>query len=493
MEPNDQPLRLKNLIFAVPECSEELDYKHHSAGSMFFNAHAGTRTFIEKYDGEAYMHLVKQKIEEKFGMIDKLVGSEGGLKMDTGFKTQIKGIITEIYGINRRSPKYWKILKNGAKIGETDVKEGLASSGGQDISTTAPHLNLKYLFLSVVYLRLKTEFFESLGSKGLEVGINDLVRVYGSGDVCLSKLGRYLEFVKTIARDFGFGINLKFQKEQKIKLVYWYQDLYLNLLKKLIQGHPNALYYKESKFKSIFRKVFESYGSKDTFLLNKRLRHIACAIVFISLRICGISLTLLDVIEILKKEPILIHLHYSSVTRIIREICDECVDKFIQLLMLYESKKEVFIKKLGNLFYFLKVHLDKIDEIISQTRVNIKSALVLGIVKFMIKKRVIKLASKLNKIGARKVILKNFGRENQAVSERHHGCQQGRVERIKESSGNLLGKRYVADGVQEIVKLPAICAVETSCFGPQYGLRDCKTAATLKEEEGDALSQFSLF
>ena len=54
---------------------------------------------------------MKKKIDDKFCKIDKLVGSTGGFKMESRFKTEIKNLICDIWMISRKKPWYIKAIR----------------------------------------------------------------------------------------------------------------------------------------------------------------------------------------------------------------------------------------------------------------------------------------------------------------------------------------------------------------------------------------------
>lgn len=382
--PENKPLRIQNLLFGEEDnlkFSEEMDYNTQTTSNIFFNPHARTRTIIEKYEGEAYMFTIKKKLEEKFSNIDKLLGEQGGFKMDCGFKKEVKNIVTEIHGITRRNPKYSRYLK---KMDDDNGAHTL-------------HLNLKYLFLSVVYLKLKSDLFQNIGDGVLEVGINDLVGVYGQNEICLGRLGNYLEFVKAIAKDYGLGLILNINEEDKRSLASFYLDYFLKVTDKLIRGNPNFANYNEKKMRRVFFKIYDEFKGREECMKSKRIRHLCCAIFHISLRVLDVNTTLLELIELLKKEQMFNQMMYHSVTRIRREICAEIFGKFKILLNQFKKKKQKFVLKLGKLSWFLKVYKGKEEELSKLKRMNIKCPLVLEIVKFMLKKKVIKIFSAIPK------------------------------------------------------------------------------------------------
>jgi len=383
--PKRSPLKIQNLLFAEEDTlqfSEEMDYNTQTTSNIFFNPHARTRTIIEKYEGEAYMFTIKKKLEEKFSNIDKLLGEQGGFKMDCGFKKEVKNIVTEIHGISRRNPKFSRYLKK---------------SDDENASQTL-HLNLKYLFLSVVYLKLKSDLFQNIGDSVLEVGINDLVGVYGQNEICLGRLGNYLEFVKAIAKDYGLGLTLDINEEDKRSLASFYLDYFLKVTDKLIRGNPNFANYNEKKMRRVFFKIYDEFKGREECMKSKRIRHLCCAIFHISLRVLDVNTTLLELIDLLKKEQMFNHMMYHSVTRIRREICAEIFGKFKILLKEFKLNKEKFILKLGKLSWFLKVYRGKEAELSNLKRMNIKCPLVLEIVKFMLKKKVIKIFGSIKEV-----------------------------------------------------------------------------------------------
>lgn len=309
--------------------SSEVDFKHQSTSNMFFNGHAKTRTFIEKYEGEAYTHNLKKKVEEKFSLIDKLFGKNGNFKMDTKFKSEVKEIIVQIHGITRRNQEFLRFL-NPSKEDPTF------------------HINLKYLFLSVVYLKLKSDLYENIGIDCFEIGLGELVKTYGSNDICLGKLGNYIDFVKAVIKEFGLGIKLKISKEEKKNLTFFYLEKYTKLSSKLIKGSPNYSNFNEKKLSRVCGKIFENFENKYDCVKGKRIRHFACGIFHIALRVLDVNVNLIELINLLKEDQAFKNIVYYSVTRIIREICDEFIDKFLQILLMFKKIRFLLLRNLEN-------------------------------------------------------------------------------------------------------------------------------------------------
>lgn len=383
----------KSLLLAPSnKFSDELDYKHQSASNMFFNCHARTRTLIERYQGEAYIHNLKKKVEEKFCLIDKLLGQRGGFKMDSRFKTGVKNLIGQVYGIARRNQAYLKYINPNKE-------------------EPSFHINLKYLFLAVVYLKLKGDLYENLNGDALEIGLGELVKVYGSNEICLGKLGKYIDFVKAIVREFGLGIKLVISNEEKRKLTFCYLESFSKLCSKVIKGSSNYAEFSQKKLKRVYTKIFENFEAKFDCIKGKRVRHFACAIFHISLRLLDFNVTLVELIDILRQDEAFGNIVYHSVTRIIREICDEFVDKFFQLLLMFKHSKILITKRLGNLSCFLAIYESKAEELINQNRVNIKSKIVKEIMKFCLKKKVLKAMKHLR-------VIKNLNLKKKKMKEK---------------------------------------------------------------------------
>lgn len=89
------------------------------------------------------------------------------------------------------------------------------------------NINLKYLFIAVVYLKLRSDLYTNIGDRVLEIGINDIINVYGKGEVCQGKLGRYIDYVKSIVRDNKLGLKLEIPYESRKKLNFLYYKYFL--------------------------------------------------------------------------------------------------------------------------------------------------------------------------------------------------------------------------------------------------------------------------
>lgn len=93
----------------------EIDFNNQSAAQTYFNPFSRSKVFIEKFQGESYLHTLKKKIDDKFCKIDKLVGSSGGFKMESRFKTEVKDLVCDIWIISRKKPWYIKSIRKDSE------------------------------------------------------------------------------------------------------------------------------------------------------------------------------------------------------------------------------------------------------------------------------------------------------------------------------------------------------------------------------------------
>lgn len=194
---------------------------------------------------------------------------------------------------------------------------------------------MKYLFIAVVYLKLRSDLFTNIGDRVLEIGINDIIEVYGKGEICQGKLGRYIDYVKSIVRDNKLGLKLEISYDSRKKLNFLYYDCFLKQILPTIKKNPNAPNFTEKKLKSVFDKIFKFFDGKENCLKNRKIRHFSCAIFYMSLRLIDITITLQELVKILQKDPMFSKMLYYSVSRINRDICDEFVNKFLFLIEFY--------------------------------------------------------------------------------------------------------------------------------------------------------------
>jgi len=50
--------------------------------------------------------------------------------------------------------------------------------------------------------------YTNIGDSLLEIGIDDLIKVYGQSEIHPGQLGKYIDLVKAIVGDFNLGLNL---------------------------------------------------------------------------------------------------------------------------------------------------------------------------------------------------------------------------------------------------------------------------------------------
>lgn len=155
---------------------------------------------------------------------------------------------------------------------------------------------MKYLFIAVVYLKLRSDLYTNIGDRVLEIGINDIIEVYGKGEICQGKLGRYIDYVKAVVRDNNLGLTLEIPYESRQKLNYLYYDCFVKQTLPVIKKNPNAPNFSEKKLRSVFEKIFRFFQGKENCLKNRKIRHFSCAIFYTSLRLIEISLTLQELV-----------------------------------------------------------------------------------------------------------------------------------------------------------------------------------------------------
>ena len=194
------------------------------------------------------------------------------------------------------------------------------------------NINLKYLFIAVVYLKLRSDLYTNIGDRVLEIGINDIIDVYGKGEICQGKLGRYIDYVKAVVRDNKLGLTLEIPYESRQKLNFLYYDCFVRQTLSTIKKNPNSPNFTETKLKSVFDKIYRFFDGKENCLKNRKIRHFSCAIFYISLRLIDISITLQELVVLLQEDPMFSKMLYYSVSRINRDICDEFVSKFLFLI-----------------------------------------------------------------------------------------------------------------------------------------------------------------
>lgn len=262
------------------------------------------------------------------------------------------------------------------------------------------NINLKYLFIAVVYLKLRSDLFTNIGERVLEIGINDLIEVYGKGEICQGKLGRYIDCVKAIARDNKLSLKLEISYEQRKELNFLYYKHFLAQTKSTILKNPNAPNFSEKKLEKVYSKVFYFFDGKENCLKNRKIRHFSCAIFYMSLRLIGITITLQQLVTLLKDDPMFSKMLYYSVSRINRDICEEFINKFLFLVEYYRRNKRQVVKHLKGYSSFLSASVREIESLLNQRRTNIKSPLVVKTVTFMLKSKVAKFMKKISRYRA---------------------------------------------------------------------------------------------
>lgn len=136
--------------------------------------------------------------------------------------------------------------------------------------------------------------------------------------------------------------------------------------------------------------MYNNYDFVDDILRSRKKLNFACGLFQIALRVLDINLTLLDIVNNFKKDPRFSNIHYFSSARVMQEVCIQSVLKFSNLLTFFKGHKELTFTKLGKLTWFLQTHANELQEPVSFMKKNIKSSAVIGIVKFMLKSKVIK-------------------------------------------------------------------------------------------------------
>jgi hypothetical protein len=110
----------------------EIDFNTQSVSQTYFNPFSRSKVFIEKFQGESYLHTLKKKIDDKFCKIDKLVGCNGGFKMESRFKNEVKDLICDIWMITRKKPWYIKSIRKESErssVADNGELEEMLKSG----------------------------------------------------------------------------------------------------------------------------------------------------------------------------------------------------------------------------------------------------------------------------------------------------------------------------------------------------------------------------
>lgn len=155
---------------------------------FYFDGSTKRSTSIETFDGENYLYVIDKKIGDQFGILQRLIGQNNEFRLDNQFRNKIKEIILEIYKIVRKERKYFKLI---AKRERT------------------PRLKIKYLFVSVVYLKLKNDLYTQMGDFFFEIGLDDLIAAYGAegaNEITHRNVWKYLTFTKAIIKDYNFDL-----------------------------------------------------------------------------------------------------------------------------------------------------------------------------------------------------------------------------------------------------------------------------------------------
>ena len=240
----------------------------------------------------------------------------------------------------------------------------------------------------MIFLKLRSDLYENIGSCLLEIGIDDLIRVYGSSDLHPGLLGRYIDIVKSIARDCNLGLNFHFTMEQRKRLTFHYLDCFIGLTKDWILKSPNAPNFSEENVKKYFGKIFHFFEEVPEFLILRRMRHVACSIYFLSLRLVDINLTIQELLEMIQRDPLFSQMLIYSVCRLNREIMEDFFRSFQRLLIFYKANTKAVVKKLKGKCLFLSQNLETVEIQNSKSRNNVKNRFFTLVLKFMINSKV---------------------------------------------------------------------------------------------------------
>lgn len=100
------------------------------------------------------------------------------------------------------------------------------------------------------------------------------------------------------------------------------------LTKDNIVKSPHAPYFSEEKIRKIFAKIFAFYEGTPNFLIFRRIRHVACAIYFLSLRLIEINVNIQDLMNWISLDPVFSQMKYFSISRLAREMVEDFFKKF---------------------------------------------------------------------------------------------------------------------------------------------------------------------
>ena len=250
------------------------------------------------------------------------------------------------------------------------------------------NISLKYLFVAVVFLKLRSDLYTNIGESLLEIGIDDIIQMYGRSEINQGKLGRYIELVKNVARENNLGLTLHISPDQRKNLMFHYLECFLSLTRDKISKSPNAPNFSEDKVRKVFAKIFKFFEGMAECLIFRRIRHVSCAVFFLSLRLIDIHITVQELLDWIQLDPIFNKMMYYSVSRLNREIVDDFFQRFQTLLAFYQHNTKLVVKQLRGNCLFLSQSLGQIEVQSMKKRNNVKCHLFLNVIKFMLKSKV---------------------------------------------------------------------------------------------------------
>jgi len=133
------------------------------------------------------------------------------------------------------------------------------------------------------------------------------------------------------------------------------------LTKEKISKSPNAPNFSEEKIRKNFGKIFLFFERMSDCLIFRRMRHVSCAIYFLSLRIIDINIAIQDLLEWISQDPVFSQMMYYSVSRLNREIVEDFFYRFQRLLLYYKSNTKTVVKNLKRHCEFLSQSMKEVE------------------------------------------------------------------------------------------------------------------------------------
>ena len=322
--------------YAAADMSEMSPGTFKDSPNSYFNGLAKRTLILERFEGEYANLKKKEKMDSMFKVFDEFLRTTCKLGADQALNKQIAEIslrVNEIF--KKNNAKYGHLLRS---------KEHPQRQQG---------LSVKYLFVALLHLALKSKTVESKGAFLFEISLNEIIKCYSYLHICPGTLSKYLNLCKTLIKEYDFSITVENIQDRSALLGQYFEKVLKHFLKNYqifgFELKPDS----EEKLQKSFRRLIALEDDIEYRLSHRPVIYHSFAIFVLCLNAQGFSKGLKDLIDYFKEEDQLLNLNYSTVSGCLRVRKQSLLLKLLRILQVFQTKSHLIISVLGRQAFIL--------------------------------------------------------------------------------------------------------------------------------------------